>query len=136
MTSRRDYKNIDGLVLINKPEGISSNKALQQVKHLYKAKKAGHTGSLDPLATGMLPICLGEATKISQFILNADKSYTAEAKLGITTDTSDSTGTILERSDDFHISEEQLRDVLTTFIGEIEQTPSMYSALKYQGQPL
>lgn len=136
MTSRKQYRSIDGLVLLNKPQGISSNKALQQIKHLFRAKKAGHTGSLDPLATGMLPICFGEATKVSQFLLNADKSYTAEGKLGITTDTSDSTGTILESCPSFDVSEARLREVLQHFIGEVEQTPSMYSALKYQGQPL
>src|SRR3989338_6745314 len=87
---------IDGILLLNKPTGISSNRALQRTKRLFKADKAGHTGCLDPLASGMLPICLGEATKFSQFILNASKTYTVTAQLGVTTNTGDSTGVVLE----------------------------------------
>lgn len=129
-------QNIDGILLVNKPQGLSSNAVLQKVKKLYQAKKAGHTGSLDPLATGMLPVCFGEATKVSQFLLNADKSYEATALLGIKTDTGDSTGKILTQVDNFSISKTQLEAVLQKFIGHIRQVPSMYSALKHQGKPL
>lgn len=127
---------IDGILLVNKPQGFSSNAVLQQVKKLYRAKKAGHTGSLDPLATGMLPVCFGEATKISQFLLDADKSYEATALLGIKTETGDATGKILTQVDDFSVSKIQLEATLKKFLGRTRQVPSMYSALKHQGKPL
>ena len=127
---------IDGLLLVNKPRDLTSNAVLQQVKRLLNAKKAGHTGSLDPLATGMLPLCFGEATKFSQYLLDADKCYETTGLLGIKTNTADSMGEEIARVDDFTVSEEQLRAVLTEFSGSIKQIPSMFSALKHQGKPL
>ena len=126
---------VDGILLLDKPQGISSNAALQQVKQIYFAQKAGHTGALDPLATGMLPICLGEATKFSQFLLESDKRYLVTAKLGVRTTTSDSDGEVVSELP-VDVSEQQLLAVLDQFRGETQQIPSMYSALKYQGQPL
>ena len=135
MARRPRGRLVDGIVLLDKPTGESSNHVLQRVKRIYNAAKAGHTGALDPLATGMLPICLGEATKFSSHLLDADKRYTVTAKLGVRTDTSDSDGEIIQtRSLDF--SEALLLDSLAHFRGETMQVPSMYSALKHQGQPL
>ncbi len=127
---------IDGILLVDKTQGPSSNGVLQRVKHLLGAKKAGHTGSLDPMATGMLPICFGEATKISQYLLDADKSYTATGLLGIKTNTADAMGEVISCVEQVDISEVQLRDVLAQFTGKIKQIPSMFSALKHQGTPL
>ncbi len=127
---------INGILLVDKACGPSSNAVLQRVKHLVGAKKAGHTGSLDPMATGMLPICFGEATKISQYLLDADKSYTTTGILGIKTNTADAMGEVIAKVDDFDISEHQLREVLSEFTGKIKQVPSMFSALKHQGTPL
>jgi len=132
---RKKGRNISGVILLDKPQDISSNKALQQVKHLFFAAKAGHTGALDPLATGMLPICLGEATKFSQFLLDSDKGYRVIGKLGQRTDTSDSTGEVVD-TQPVNVSKKQLLKVLENFKGDIKQVPSMYSALKHQGQPL
>lgn len=129
-------KQINGILLLNKPQGITSNKALQKAKGLYQAKKAGHTGSLDPLATGMLPICFGEATKICQYLLDADKCYQTTGTLGIKTNTSDATGEITQQIDGFTISPSQLNQVLEEYKGCIEQVPSMFSALKHKGRPL
>lgn len=132
---RRRGRDIHGVLLLDKPQGLSSNDALQKVKRLYNANRAGHTGALDPLATGMLPICLGEATKFSQYLLDSDKRYRVIARLGQRTDTSDADGQIVEeRTVDF--SAEQLATALESFRGETQQVPSMYSALKYQGRPL
>ncbi len=128
--------NIDGILLVNKAGGLSSNKVLQCVKHLLGAKKAGHTGSLDPMATGMLPICFGEATKVSQYLLDSDKSYTTTGLLGIKTDTADAMGNVISRVENMDVSEFQLRTVLSEFTGSIQQIPSMFSALKHQGTPL
>jgi tRNA pseudouridine55 synthase len=129
-------RKIDGILLLDKPIGISSNRALQQVKRLYQASKAGHTGNLDPLATGMLPVCLGEATKVSAYLLDADKTYVATCKLGITTTTADSEGEILkQRSVEAYLPED-IEDVLDQFSGDILQTPPMYSALKQNGVAL
>lgn len=135
MARRRKGRAIDGVFLLDKPLGISSNHALQRVKRAYFAAKAGHTGALDPLATGMLPICLGEATKFSQFLLDTDKTYLVTAKLGIRTTTSDADGEVVERRD-VDISLEQLHEACEQFRGLIKQVPSMYSALKFEGQPL
>jgi len=132
---RRKGRAINGIVLLDKPLEISSNQALQQVKRIYFAQKAGHTGALDPLATGMLPICLGEGTKFSQFLLDTDKTYQVTAKLGVRTTTSDADGEVVSEKP-VDISQEQLDTALETFRGESQQVPSMYSALKYQGQPL
>lgn len=134
--SGRQRRNVSGILLLDKPTGISSNAALQQVKRLYNADKAGHTGSLDPLAGGMLPVCLGEATKIAAFLLDADKHYRAECRLGVTTTTGDAEGEVLEEKSVPILSQQGLEPVLDMFRGEIEQIPPMYSALKYQGQPL
>jgi tRNA pseudouridine55 synthase len=135
MQFRRIKRAVDGVLLLDKPLGYSSNQALQQVKRLYQAAKAGHTGSLDPLATGLLPICLGEATKFSHFLLDADKSYRAQVQLGSTTTTGDVEGEVLSHSD-VKVAADQLQAALQRFIGDIEQVPPMYSALKYQGKAL
>lgn len=129
-------RKVNGILLLDKPTGISSNAALQRVKHLFHAKKAGHTGSLDPLASGMLPLCFGEATKFSQYLLDADKTYHVYAKLGVRTTTSDAEGEIVAERPVADYSLQQLDQALDAFRGEIEQVPSMYSALKYNGQPL
>ncbi len=137
MSRRRRFKGRDvhGILLLDKPSGITSNDALQQVKRIYNAAKAGHTGALDPLATGMLPICLGEATKFSQFLLDADKRYQVTAQLGVRTDTSDSEGQVISTRP-VSVSEAQLLAALDGFRGPQLQVPSMYSALKHQGRPL
>ncbi|KOO02410.1 tRNA pseudouridine(55) synthase TruB [Vibrio nereis] len=135
MARRRKGRPIDGVILLDKPTGISSNDALQKVKRIYFAEKAGHTGALDPLATGMLPICLGEATKFSQFLLDSDKRYRVIAKLGERTNTSDSDGEVVEtRPVDVDLA--KLEACIDKFRGESDQIPSMFSALKYQGKPL
>jgi tRNA pseudouridine55 synthase len=136
MITNKQLSKIDGILLLNKSEGITSNAALQKVKRLLGAQKAGHSGSLDPLATGMLPICLGEATKVCQFLLDADKCYQTTGLLGIKTNTSDATGEIIARHDSFSICESQLLEVLTQYKGLIKQVPSMFSALKHKGVPL
>ena len=133
---RNRGRSINGIVLLNKACGLSSNAALQQVKKLYEANKAGHTGSLDPLATGVLPLCLGEATKISQFLLDSDKRYRTKIKLGERTDSGDKTGTIIQSIADFSVSEADIEKELAAFRGEIEQLPPMHSALKVDGVPL
>ena len=116
--------------------GITSNRALQEARHCFSAQKAGHTGSLDPLATGVLPICFGEATKFSQFLLDSDKTYKATITLGAITDSGDADGKTLETQDASHINEEMVKKALAGFSGEITQTPPMYSALKHNGEPL
>ena len=136
MARRRRGRALDGILILDKPAGLSSNRALQQVKRLYGAAKAGHTGSLDPLATGVLPLCFGEATKFSQFLLDADKAYERTFLLGIATATGDAEGEVLATKDASAISEADVAKALEAFRGEIEQVPSMYSALKHQGQPL
>ncbi len=135
MARRRKGRPIDGVLLLDKPTGISSNDALQKVKRIYFAEKAGHTGALDPLATGMLPICLGEATKFSQFLLDSDKRYRVIAKLGERTNTSDSDGEVVE-SREVNVDRDTLLANIEQFRGETDQIPSMFSALKYQGRPL
>lgn len=135
MAKRRKGRQINGVLLLDKPHGLSSNHALQTVKRIYFAQKAGHTGALDPLATGMLPICLGEGTKFSQYLLDTDKTYQVTAKLGIRTTTSDAGGEVVSEKE-VNVSDEQLADALDTFRGTTKQVPSMYSALKHKGQPL
>lgn len=135
MARKRKGRPINGIVLLDKGYDISSNKALQHVKHIYFAQKAGHTGALDPLATGMLPICLGEATKFSQFLLDTDKTYQVTAQLGVRTATSDLDGEVISTREVL-VSEQDILAAIDTFRGKSEQVPSMYSALKYQGQPL
>ncbi len=127
---------VNGVVLLDKPLKLSSNHALQRVKRMFNASKAGHTGSLDPLATGMLPICLGEATKISAFLLDADKTYRFKCKLGEKTTTADAEGEVIETRPYEHISIDDIKKVLPNFTGDIEQVPPMYSALKKDGQRL
>ena len=136
MARRRKGREVNGILLLNKPTGISSNHALQQAKRAYNAQKAGHTGSLDPLATGMLPICFGEATKISSFLLDSNKAYQTIATLGISTTTGDAEGVVLEEKPVADYSIEKIEKVLARFRGTIQQLPPMYSALKHQGKPL
>ncbi len=136
MARKRRGRPIDGVLLLNKPAGMTSNDALQKVKRLLFAAKAGHTGALDPLATGVLPLCFGEATKFSQFLLDADKRYRSTFRFGVTTTTGDADGELLTEIPTDILTREQVEDGLEAFRGEIEQVPSMYSALKYQGQPL
>ena len=136
MARRRRGRPIDGILVLDKPLGLSSNHALQMVKRLYYAAKAGHTGSLDPLATGVLPLCLGEATKFSQYLRDADTAYTSTFVLGTTTDTGDAEGQVVEASGAADIQESDIASALEQFRGEIEQVPPMYSAIKQDGQPL
>ena len=129
-------RNVSGVLLLDKPQGGSSNHILQRVKRLFGAAKAGHTGSLDPLATGMLPVCFGEATKISAFLLDADKRYHLKCQLGVNTTTGDAEGEIVDTQDVSAISEKDVKKVLPGFLGEIEQVPPMYSAIKHNGERL
>lgn len=135
MNIKKTRRDLHGVLLLDKPQGITSNDALQKVKRLFNAKKAGHTGALDPLATGMLPICFGEATKFSQYLLDSDKRYQVIAKLGERTDTSDADGQII-CSKPVNITQSQIDEALTHFRGNILQVPTMFSALKHQGKPL
>ena len=135
MARRRKGRPINGVILVDKPTGISSNDTLQKVKRIFFAQKAGHTGALDPLATGMLPLCFGEATKFSQFLLDSDKRYRVVAKLGERTDTSDSDGEVVETRA-VNVELDQLEACIDSFRGTTDQIPSMYSALKYQGRKL
>lgn len=130
------WRSVDGIVLLNKPIGLSSNQALQRVRRLYQAAKAGHTGALDPLATGMLPLCLGEATKFSQYLLDANKRYLTCIQLGKRTTTGDREGEVLTQELIPTLTDESLEEILDGFRGEIEQIPPMYSALKHEGRPL
>lgn len=133
---KRKGRPVNGILLLDKPQGLTSNAALQRVKRLLQAAKAGHTGALDPLATGVLPLCFGEATKVSQYLLESDKGYQTDVRFGIRTDTADSEGAVIaERSAD-GIDETKVVNALSQFRGHIEQLPPMYSALKHQGQPL
>ena len=132
---RKRGRDIDGVFLLDKPQGMSSNDILQKVKRIYQANKAGHTGALDPLATGMLPICLGEATKFSQFLLDADKRYVVTAKLGERTDTSDAEGQVVA-SRPINVKTAEILAALSAFRGDLMQVPTMFSALKHQGKPL
>jgi tRNA pseudouridine55 synthase len=134
--ARRRFRNVNGVLLLDKPLGMTSNAALQEVKHLYRAQKAGHTGSLDPLATGLLPICMGEATKISAFLLSADKHYHVRCRLGERTTTGDAEGEVVERRPISDCARDRIDAVLAAFRGEIEQIPPMYSALKHHGDRL
>ena len=133
---RNKGRNISGIVLLDKPLGITSNRALQIVKRLFNTAKAGHTGSLDPLATGLLPLCLGEATKVSGFLLDANKSYIATIKLGVKTSSADAEGEVIETRPVENYSKKQIKAAIDHFIGDIEQIPPMHSALKVDGQPL
>lgn len=132
---KRIRRKVDGIILLDKPKGFSSNAALQKVRWLLNAEKAGHTGSLDPLATGVLPLCFGEATKFSQYLLDADKGYETVMQLGVTTTTADAEGEVLERRE-VNIAAADIEALLPRFRGDISQIPPMYSALKRDGQPL
>ena len=135
MQVKRIKRPINGVLLLDKPHGFSSNQALQKAKWLLQAAKAGHTGTLDPLATGLLPLCFGEATKFAHYLTDADKTYIATMKLGITTNTGDAEGEILETLP-VNISSVQFREAISAFVGEIMQVPPMYSALKHEGKAL
>ncbi|MEE8119632.1 MAG: tRNA pseudouridine(55) synthase TruB [Gammaproteobacteria bacterium] len=132
----QDRRKIDGILLLDKPAGISSNQALQRARRIFNARKAGHTGSLDPLATGLLPICFGEATKLSAFLLESNKTYWVECKLGEGTSTGDSEGEIISTASVPTLNHKQIDSVLNTFLGETDQVPPMYSAIKKQGKRL
>lgn len=136
MSKRGKGRRVDGVLVLDKPPGLTSNAALQRVKRIFDARKAGHTGSLDPLATGVLPLCFGEATKWSQFLLDADKEYLATLCLGVNTATGDADGEVLEQRSALGVDEAALDEVLVRFRGLIEQVPPMYSALKRDGVPL
>ncbi|OLU17709.1 tRNA pseudouridine(55) synthase TruB [Pseudomonas sp. PA1(2017)] len=132
---KRIRRKVDGIILLDKPKGFSSNAALQKVRWLLNAEKAGHTGSLDPLATGVLPLCFGEATKFSQYLLDADKGYETVMQLGVTTTTADAEGEVIERRE-VNVDASDIEALLPRFRGDISQVPPMYSALKRDGQPL
>jgi tRNA pseudouridine55 synthase len=136
MSKRKSGLDVSGIILLDKRLGVSSNQALQEVRRLFNANKAGHTGSLDPLATGLLPLCFGEATKVSALMLDDDKRYQVTIRLGVMTDTGDSEGQIVAEMPVPDFSESQLLDCLQHFTGEIDQVPPMYSALKHQGKKL
>ncbi len=133
---RKSGREVHGLLALDKAPGLSSNAALQQVKRIFQANKAGHGGSLDPLATGVLPLCFGEATKVSQFLLDSDKRYRTRLKLGVRTDTGDSEGSEIEVCEDFGVTRGQVEESLAAFRGDIEQVPPMHSAVKVKGTPL
>ena len=135
MNIKKTRRDVHGVLLLDKPQGMTSNDALQKVKRIFNAKKAGHTGALDPLATGMLPICFGEATKFSQYLLDSDKRYRVIAKLGQRTDTSDADGQVI-CTKPVNVTQTQIDEALSHFRGDILQVPTMFSALKYQGKPL
>jgi tRNA pseudouridine55 synthase len=135
LTTKRSWQRVDGVLLLDKPSGMTSNSALQATRRLFSAAKAGHTGTLDPLATGLLPLCFGEATKFSTDLLEADKTYEADLLFGVTTDTGDAEGEVLQRRPVAFVREE-LEAVLARFRGPISQIPPMYSALKRDGKPL
>jgi len=137
MGRRRQHgRDVSGILLLDKPLGLTSNEALQRVKRLYHARKAGHTGSLDPLAEGLLPLCFGEATKLSAYLLDADKHYWVRVRLGVSTATGDAEGEVVQTRPVEGVSRARLEAVIGGFVGEIQQLPPMYSALKFQGQRL
>jgi len=136
MLSKRERLPLDGIFLLDKPVGITSNQALQQVKYLLKAKKAGHTGSLDPLASGVLPLCFGQATKFAKYLLGADKSYLVTAKFGATTDTGDADGEVVLRRPVPELTTEVWAQMAAKFLGPMQQVPPMYSAIKRNGVPM
>jgi tRNA pseudouridine55 synthase len=130
------WKEVHGIFLLNKPEGITSNLALQKVRRILNAKKAGHTGSLDPMATGLLPCCFGDGTKVAGLMLNADKIYIAECEIGSQTDTGDATGSVIESSDKTCLTEHEIQKATQYLTGDIKQIPPMYSALHHNGKRL
>lgn len=132
----KDFQDVHGILLLDKPKGLSSNQALQKARRILKANKAGHTGSLDPMATGLLPCCFGDATKVADLMINADKAYRAEAVLGSQTDTGDATGTITQEAAIPELTTAEIQAACDALCGDIEQIPPMYSALNHQGQRL
>ncbi len=136
MAKRKTGRDIHGIVLLDKRLGVSSNKALQEVRRLFDANKAGHTGSLDPMASGLLPLCLGEATKVSGLMLDDDKRYRFAMQLGVLTDTGDVEGKVIKQEPAPELSDLRLQDCIEHFTGDIEQVPPMYSALKHRGKKL
>lgn len=136
MSARRRGRDVHGVILLDKPPGMSSNQALQKVRRLLDARKAGHTGSLDPFATGMLPLCFGEATKTAAYLLDSDKAYSATACLGQATSTGDTEGEVTRRMEVPPLQEADVLRVLAEFEGDIEQVPPMYSALRHEGRRL
>ncbi|MFZ2312959.1 MAG: tRNA pseudouridine(55) synthase TruB [Methylobacter sp.] len=136
MSKRKSGRNVHGILLLDKRLGVSSNKALQEVRRLFNANKAGHTGSLDPLATGLLPLCFGEATKVSALMLDDNKRYQVVVQLGVMTDTGDAEGTVIETKPVPELSVDEIQACLKQFTGEIDQVPPMYSALKHNGKKL
>lgn len=133
---KKNYPDLHGIVLLNKPKGISSNLALQKVRHLFKAKKAGHTGNLDPMATGLLPCCFGDATKVAHLLINSDKTYMARCVLGSQTDTGDATGEVIKTTDKTQVTTAEIEQACLALTGDILQIPPMYSALHHKGQRL
>lgn len=133
---RSNWQDVHGIFLLNKPKGITSNLALQKVRRVFSAKKAGHTGSLDPMATGLLPCCFGDATKVAGLMLNADKVYVSECLIGSQTDTGDATGTIIKTSDKTSLSDKEIQQATQQLTGDIKQIPPMYSALHHNGKRL
>ncbi|MGD8416495.1 MAG: tRNA pseudouridine(55) synthase TruB [Pseudomonadales bacterium] len=136
MARRRRGRDVNGILVLDKPKGMSSNDAVQKAKRLFNARKVGHTGALDPLATGVLPLCFGEATKFSQYLLASDKKYWVRIRLGVATDSGDADGQVVSTSAFEGVDEARVEEALRFFRGEIDQVPSMFSAIKHQGQPL
>ncbi|MCB1583172.1 MAG: tRNA pseudouridine(55) synthase TruB [Xanthomonadales bacterium] len=135
-SAKRHYKDLHGIILLDKPKGVSSNLALQKLRHLIKAQKAGHTGNLDPMATGLLPCCFGDATKVAHLLINSDKTYLARCVLGSQTDTGDATGEVIKTATKNTATDVEIAEACQALTGEIEQIPPMYSALNHQGQRL
>ncbi|MCF6300949.1 MAG: tRNA pseudouridine(55) synthase TruB [Proteobacteria bacterium] len=133
---RNNYQDVHGIVLLNKAKGISSNQALQKVRRLFNAKKAGHTGNLDPMATGLLPCCFGDATKVAGLLINSDKTYLARCVLGSQTDTGDATGTVIKEMAVTSFPDKQIQAITEKMLGKQQQIPPMYSALHHQGKRL
>ena len=133
---KRQYRDVTGILLLDKPTGMTSNRALQQARRIFQARKGGHTGSLDPLASGMLPLCFGQATKVSSWLLDSDKGYEVQIRLGEQTDTADADGLIIAQADQLTVTKGALTAALAGFRGEIDQIPPMYSALKKDGKRL
>ncbi|NNL05572.1 MAG: tRNA pseudouridine(55) synthase TruB [Xanthomonadales bacterium] len=136
MGRRRNGRDVHGVLLLDKPAGLSSNQAVQKIRWLFQARKAGHTGTLDPFATGLLPVCLGEASKTAAFMLDADKTYQARARLGIATETGDIEGAVVLENENPPLDRDSIDSAMEAFRGTIEQVPPMYSALKHEGKPL
>lgn len=136
VSAKRNYHDLHGIILLNKPKGISSNLALQKLRHLIKAKKAGHTGNLDPMATGLLPCCFGDATKIANLLINSDKTYIARCVLGSQTDTGDATGEVIQTTTKTTATDDEISRACQALTGDIEQIPPMYSALHHKGRRL